>query len=999
MKHRMDLARFVDALLQRWHVLLIVAGFAAFAGFVAGFDLANHTATVKLVRNAPPAFTTYNYEGEVFKLREFSVPTLIDLMRSPGLLRDVSAKAGMRITPEEIEACSRVTAVPNTELIALSLKGKNPDQTVQLANTYANEAIRLAQNLQSNEVQSLNVALKQRLSAMDSKLAATDRELTQYQKETGFVDLEKETPARLQHRADLEMQTDKLRSQIDTTDLQITNLMQEITRQSPALLAAQEALDSALLRFTEEHPRIKELRASVTAIQRQIAERGPQFTSGSMNWSNTMAGTLYMRVVELRSQKIGLNRELEKATAEIKQLREELAGLPEKRLEYTKIKSRYQSLIANRDLLSTRQQEIQLLETAISGYYRLFEPAKIEDLNWSQKLNPAIIGSVLAAAIGLLLAILSILWVETKDRRIRSKVDLMRAIPLPVLAALGDLREMNKDAREQWAFRTLAMLKGTLKKTTEEALVCGFTSSSHGEGRSTWIKLLAEAARKQGYRVLTVDAAPQSDGADFDADPAAPVENSPIATLENTSEANNALMTPTQKSVVRIPVPAWAWNLERREQWRTTLQQWNATENLIVFVELPPASRAESVLLAEKVPQVIWLCGQDMANIDETRAQLETLRLSRSNVVGSVLNHAKTPAWRKGFSATASMAAMLLACLVTPMRIHAQDNAPVAAVETAPTNTISFSAAGPDKLADWQKHLTLGPGDVLNISLYEQPDSAKLGVFIGPDGRLTYLQAQDVQAAGLTVDELRVELEKVLSKFYRSVRVIIIPTAYNSKKYFILGNVNQKGVFPLDRPTTIVEAIARARGFTSVLQQRTSVQLADLSRSFMIRRNPDGAFQRVNIDFEALFLRGDLNQNQTIAPDDYLFFPPADLQEVYVLGEVRTPGVAPYSSDMTALKAIITRGGFTERAYKSNLLIVRGSLKNPETFVVSASKIYNARQPDFQLKPRDIVYVYRQPWSKASELLESVISDFTRSAVITWTGANIGPLIADPFLK
>lgn len=997
MKRGVDYARLIDAVLRRWHVVLITAVCAAFAGFVAGFDLAGYTATVKLVRNAPPAFTTYSYEGEVFKLRDFAVPTLIDLMRSPGLLREVAAKAGFPITPEEIAARSKVSLVPNTELIALRLTGKNPAQTIQLANTYAAEAVRLSQELQSNEVQTLNGALKQRLAAMDTKLAATDHELAGYQKQAGFVDLEMETPARLQHRADLESQTEKLRAQIDTTDLQITNLMLEITRQSPALVSAQEALDSALLRFTEEHPKVKELRAAVAAIEKQIAERGPQFTAGNTGWSNSMAGALYLRVVELRSQKIGLKRELENQVAEIKQLREELAGLPDKRLEYSKIKSRYQSLIANRDLLATRQQEIQLLETSTGGYYRLFEAAKDEDLSWSQKLNPAIMGTVAAAGIGLLLAILIVFWSESLDRRIRSTRDLMGAMNLPVLAALGDLREMNEDAQEQWAFRTLTMLKGTLKRTNEEALVCGFTSSSHGEGRSTWIRLLSAAARKQGYRVLTIDTDPSNETAALEADPAKLLESIPMEIHENASVSNIAPMNHSQTSVARISVPGWAWNLNRREQWQATLQQWNATENLIVFIELPPASRAETILLAEKVPQVIWLCGQDMANIDETRAQLQTLRLGRSNVVGSVLNHEKIPAWRKRFATATSIAAMLLACLVAP--VQAQDNAMTSPLQTAPTNAISFSGAGPDQLADWQKHLTLGPGDVLNISLYEQPDSAKLGIFIGPDGRLTYLQAQDVQAAGLTVDELRTELEKVLSKYYRSVRVIIIPTAYNSKKYFILGNVNQKGVFPLDRPTTIVEAIARARGFTSVLQQRTSVQLADLSRSFMIRRNSAGAFQRVNVDFEALFLRGDLNQNQTIAPDDYLFFPPTDLQEVYVLGEVRTPGVAPYTSDMTALKAIVTRGGFTERAFKSNLLIVRGSLKNPETFVVSASKIYNAKEPDFQLKPRDIVYVYRQPWSKASELIESVITDFTRSAVITWTGQNIGPLIADPFLK
>jgi len=68
-----------------------------------------------------------------------------------------------------------------------------------------------------------------------------------------------------------------------------------------------------------------------------------------------------------------------------------------------------------------------------------------------------------------------------------------------------------------------------------------------------------------------------------------------------------------------------------------------------------------------------------------------------------------------------------------------------------------------------------------------------------------------------------------------------------------------------------------------------------------------------------------------LEPDDYLFFPPPDLQEVYVLGEVRTPGVVPYSPDTTALGAIVARGSFTEVGWRQKILVVRGALSRPQT--------------------------------------------------------------------
>ncbi|MCL5097562.1 MAG: SLBB domain-containing protein [Candidatus Omnitrophica bacterium] len=316
--------------------------------------------------------------------------------------------------------------------------------------------------------------------------------------------------------------------------------------------------------------------------------------------------------------------------------------------------------------------------------------------------------------------------------------------------------------------------------------------------------------------------------------------------------------------------------------------------------------------------------------------------------------------------------------------------------EAAPSG--SFSITSPDRLADWQRKLTLGPGDVLNISLYGQLDSVRPGLFIGPDGRLTYLQAQDIEASGLTVDELRGRLETVLAKYYLAPRVIIIPAAYNSKKYCILGNVNQKGVYQLDHPVTIIEAIAKAKGFMNSFEQRNTLLLADLSRSFLIRKTGAGQFEKVNIDFEALFLRGDLSQNKALAPDDYLYFPPLDLQEVYVLGEVLAPGISPFVRDLTAIRAITSRGGFTNRAYKRKILVIRGSLSQPRTFIVNVSDILAARAPDFRLEARDIIYVSRDPWSKVEDLLQMALSSYTRAIVVAWTGRNVGPITDEPFV-
>src|SRR5205085_8394911 len=121
-----------------------------------------------------------------------------------------------------------------------------------------------------------------------------------------------------------------------------------------------------------------------------------------------------------------------------------------------------------------------------------------------------------------------------------------------------------------------------------------------------------------------------------------------------------------------------------------------------------------------------------------------------------VFNRPPVQRCRRRFARSASIAAMiLLASGLCGKAAAQQANPPIAALDPSPPVNASFSVSSPAQLADWQKRLTLGAGDVLNISLYEQPDSDRKGLIIGPDGRLNYLQARDVVAAGLTVDELR----------------------------------------------------------------------------------------------------------------------------------------------------------------------------------------------------------------------------------------------------
>jgi protein involved in polysaccharide export with SLBB domain len=324
--------------------------------------------------------------------------------------------------------------------------------------------------------------------------------------------------------------------------------------------------------------------------------------------------------------------------------------------------------------------------------------------------------------------------------------------------------------------------------------------------------------------------------------------------------------------------------------------------------------------------------------------------------------------------------------------LMAQTNGPIP-VAALPDAPLVYAGCNARTKAEWQRHLTLGPNDGVSFSIYGRPELARPDITIEPDGRVSYLEAVGMMAQGLTIEELRNLTTSILSKYYKNPRVMVAPAAWRSKRFHVLGKVVNKGTFPLDRPLTVIEGVGTAGGLETGLFQQNTVELADLPRSFLMRKG-----KRVPVDFDALFLRGDLRQNILLEPEDYMYFPSAIANEIYILGSVANPGQQGLTYKASVVSAIALAGGFTQRAYRERVLVVRGSLQNPQTFVVDTAAILHGKAIDFVLEPRDVVFVSERPWARAEELLDMAASSFIQAMATVWTGENIGPLITRPVL-
>jgi capsular polysaccharide biosynthesis protein len=665
--------RLLAALKRSWFWLFISGALFAVAGGLGGHYVADYNVKITLIlRGASTPFVA-GLEGESFKPQQLSVRTLVSLLQSPELARQVAGKAQPPV--DEKQLLKRVSANQerDTDLLILRIVGKHKQDLVALVNLYADEAVKLTLDLQLRESTGMNEFYQRKLLAADSELKQVNDELLAFQSQAKLVDPETETKTYLGQLGDILSRLYTARIEREVVDLQVKELQKELARQTTEpsrLRAAREQLASLVSKYGEAHPQVQNARREIARLEQQATEVATNSISEAPKFAeNSLASALYLRKVEMQTRKLTLEKELLEYETLKTNVQAKLTGLSKEALGYALIKARYDSLQKSRSLLDSRQREAQLYVGNAQGYFRVLAPATLGDVDSkSRVMKGGLLGGV-GFVLGVLLAALVVLAREVLDDRIKTAADVERVTGLRVLTTLGDLKKMSPAEKEKWAFRAWTNLSSKLTVSADHGMVCGFISSTAGEGRTTWINLLVSAASQRGLRVLTVatrPSVPAAEGAEAandaqervftrEVDEALAKMNLPMqlasATLTSQvlafpAEVTRKFKDPNAPPVAHIPLPGWVWNLERRKQWQSALMQWRSIESLVLLVELPPASVPEAVLLAENLPQLIWLVDSGKARARETREQLETLRHARCRLVGAVLNHEPAPALR-----------------------------------------------------------------------------------------------------------------------------------------------------------------------------------------------------------------------------------------------------------------------------------------------------------------------------------------------------------------
>jgi polysaccharide export outer membrane protein len=107
----------------------------------------------------------------------------------------------------------------------------------------------------------------------------------------------------------------------------------------------------------------------------------------------------------------------------------------------------------------------------------------------------------------------------------------------------------------------------------------------------------------------------------------------------------------------------------------------------------------------------------------------------------------------------------------------------------------------------------IGSEDILLISVWKDEQLTK-EVVVRPDGMFSFPLVGDVVAEDRTVEEIRAELVKRLTKFIPSPNVSVSVVKVLSYKVYVVGRVNKPGEYLIGHYTDVLQALSLAGGLT-----------------------------------------------------------------------------------------------------------------------------------------------------------------------------------------
>ena len=277
---------------------------------------------------------------------------------------------------------------------------------------------------------------------------------------------------------------------------------------------------------------------------------------------------------------------------------------------------------------------------------------------------------------------------------------------------------------------------------------------------------------------------------------------------------------------------------------------------------------------------------------------------------------------------------------------------------------------------------TIKSGDIFNIYIDADPNFNTLNAIVKSDGYISIKRLGEIQIEGLTINQAKDKIDNELSKYIKIYpRLSLIPVKIKEASVNVLGEVKKPGVYSIEGSKRLLDVISEAGGLAVLELDTDKIEIADLESAYIVRDS-----KILPVDFIELIVKANFLHNILLKDKDYIYIPSYASKNVYILGEVNSPGKYMLTKDLSLSKLVAEAGG-VKTSSALNLLIIRGNLKKPIIYKVNLRTILKKGEVDFALKRDDIIFVPRSGMSAYNDVINNILP--TLNLITSTTGAFI----------
>lgn len=180
-------------------------------------------------------------------------------------------------------------------------------------------------------------------------------------------------------------------------------------------------------------------------------------------------------------------------------------------------------------------------------------------------------------------------------------------------------------------------------------------------------------------------------------------------------------------------------------------------------------------------------------------------------------------------------------------------------------STASSIPEGEQDLTDHRTEYVIGPGDVLQVYVWDNPDLS-VTIPVRPDGRITIPLVEDIRAVGITPTDLARDIEVILAEYVRTPQVNIIVTNFRGtyrKRIRVVGQAVSPQSLSYQSGMTLLDVVIEVGGLT---------EFASGNRAKIIRWEGSAQIE-IKVRLKDLISDGDISENIDMQPGDVLIIP------------------------------------------------------------------------------------------------------------------------------